>query len=280
MVLDIAWIALSLLPSLGNKTLTTLIETFGSSENILAAEREALMAVRGVGSKIAASINNIELAKIEEAIADWQKAGVRIVPQHDPDYPPILLTIPDPPLTLFMLGNYQTELWERSVAIVGTRNPSRDAARLAKQLGAKLAAEGWTIVSGLALGIDRMAHEGALSNPEGRSIAVLGGGILNIYPPQNQKLAEQLLTHGLILSENHPLATPKATRLVIRNRIISGLCQHIIVVETALDGGAMYAARAASNQGRKIHSFDFAVTGNQYLLANGADCLDMQHPRL
>jgi DNA processing protein len=272
--LDTAWVALSLLPSVGNKTLAALTEAFGNFYDVLAADTDALMAVRGVGQKIAAAIRAINLSELEQDIAIWQTAGVQIVPQHASNYPKILLTIPDPPLTLFIRGDHALQTWNQTVAIVGTRNPSPVAADLAKQLAMKLAENGWTIVSGLALGIDTMGHEGALNHPNGKTLAVLGSGVLNVYPPQNQTLVERILANGILLSENHPYATAKAARLVTRNRIISGFCQHVVVVESAINGGAMHAARATLKQGRKLYSFDLPASGNQSLLENGANCIN------
>ncbi|MDQ7036773.1 MAG: DNA-processing protein DprA [Anaerolineae bacterium] len=137
-------------------------------------------------------------------------------------------------------------------------------------LGKCLAEQGWAIVSGLAHGIDTAAHEGALRVPDSRTIAVLGSGVLNIYPEKNIALAQHILQQGAIVGENHPDAIPNAPRLVSRNRIISGLCQHVIVVETSINGGAMYAARAATAQGRTLHAVRLAESGNRELLKNQA----------
>lgn len=273
MAVDSAWVALSLLPHIGNKTLRALMDTFGTAYAVLAADTRDLMQIHGVGKKIAESITAINLAQVESDIENWQRAGLQILLQTSPDYPGILSQIPDPPLILFMRGHGKMPSWERTVAIVGTRNPSRIAAKLAGELSNGLAEDNWTIISGLALGIDRLGHEGALRSSNGQTIAVLGSGVLNIYPPENYSLAQKILERGFILSENHPHASPKATRLVTRNRIITGLCQHVIVVETGIDGGAMHAAHAALKQGRTLHCFDFPATGNQELLQNGANCL-------
>ena len=274
MVLDTAWVALSLLPQIGYKTLSALINTFGSTYDVLLAERDDLMQVRGIGKKIAQSIFDIDLARVALDIHKWQQAGVQIVPLNKAQYPQMLSNIADPPPTLFMLGDFENQSWERTIAIVGTRNPSQPAAYVASKLGKILAKDNWTIVSGLALGIDRMGHEGALNHNQGRTIAVLGSGVLNVYPPENQTLAKYIAERGLLLSENHPHASPKAARLVTRNRLISALSQHIIVVESSANGGAMHAARAAIKQGRTLHTFDFPASGNQELLRNGANCLN------
>jgi DNA processing protein len=265
---DAAWVALSLLPHVGNKTLAKLIDVFGDVEAVLAADLPSLLEVKGIGRKIAESILAIRLEETEGQIAQWEKSAVQILPYYSPDYPQALHDIPDAPATLFLRGNLQK--WEKSAAIVGTRKPSQAGAYLARKLAKNLSEAGFWIVSGLALGIDAIAHDAAMD----KTIAVLGGGVLNVYPPENLKLAQNILKEGAILSENHPLASSSAPRLVFRNRLISGLAQHVIVVETATDGGAMHAARAAIAQGRKLYTFDLPATGNQQLLAEGAIALD------
>jgi DNA processing protein len=265
---DSAWVALSLLPHVGTKTLANLLDVYGDAEAVLAADLDSLLQVKGIGRKIAESILAIKLEEIERDMAQWQKAGVQILPHYSPDYPRTLHEIPDYPPTLFLRGNLQEQA--KTAAIVGTRNPSQAAAYLARKLAKNLSEANFWIVSGLALGIDSIAHEAAMD----RTMAVLGGGVLNIYPPQHQKLAQNILNEGAILSENHPLANSSAPRLVVRNRLISGLAQHLIVVETASDGGAMHAAHAAIAQGRRLYTFDLPASGNQQLLAEGAIALD------
>ena len=132
------------------------------------------------------------------------------------------MTIDDPPPTLFMLGAWKP-VYERAVAMVGTREPGSEAAALASQLGARLAQAGITVVSGLARGIDTAAHQGALSVAGGQTVAVLGCGVLNLYPPENQALIPWRTGRGLLLSETAPDAPPSSARLVARNRLISGL---------------------------------------------------------
>jgi DNA processing protein len=266
---DAAWVALSLLPHVGNKTLSKLIDSFGDAEAVLAADLPSLLEVKGIGRKIAESILAIRLDETERQISQWEKAAVQILPYYSPDYPQALRDIPDAPPSLFLRGSLQD--WEKSAAIVGTRKPSQAGAYLARKLAKNLSEAGYWIVSGLALGIDAIAHDAAMD----RTIAVLGGGVLNIYPPENQNLAQNILKEGAILSENHPLAASSAPRLVFRNRLISAFAQHVIVVETASDGGAMHAARAAITQGRKLYTFDIKeASGNQQLLAENATALD------
>lgn len=265
MKVDASWVALSLVSRVGIKTIRALVDEFGSAEKVLQASPEQLKQVKGVGSKIAQDIAAIDLNQVNNAIQSWVKADVQIVTsQTNSNYPAMLLSLEDEPATLFMRGQYQPTLWGKTFAIVGTRTPMQG--RIAYKLGKQLAQRGHTIVSGLAQGTDTAAHEGALDGQLGRTIAVLGSGVLNVYPTQNQKLATRIIKQGALLSENHPFADATAPRLVARNRIIAGLAQHLIVVETAIDGGAMYAARFAAQQGREVYALDIKASGNRHLL--------------
>lgn len=265
--LDEAWVALSLVRHVGSKTLRALVDHFGSTEAILHATPEELRAVRGIGEKIAAAIHRVDLPKTSRMIDSWQRAGVLILPHGDARFPASLHALEDGPATLFVRGEQLPP--SRCVAIVGTRDPSPEASETAFELGKRLAADGWGIISGMALGVDAAAHRGALA-ARGHTIAVLGGGVLNIYPRQHHDLAEQIMRQGALIGENSPDADASPPRLVSRNRIISGLCQHVIVVETGISGGAMYAAKAARAQGRSLHAVGFPASGNLELLKEGA----------
>ncbi|MBZ0302324.1 MAG: DNA-protecting protein DprA [Anaerolineae bacterium] len=270
------WIALSLTDHIGSKTLGALLRHFGGDPAaILAADTAELQQVVGVGPKIARSIQAINLDEVRQSLAEWETTDISILTLASPNgaYPPRLLEIEDPPATLFVRG-CGPPLFDRAVSIVGTRSPSAEAAQWAYQLGAELTQAGFTVVSGLALGIDTAAHEGALSAAAGRTVAVLGCGLFNIYPPENQALAQRCAMRGAILSEVHPAAPPSAPRLVARNRIISGLSDALIVVETTATGGAMHAARFAQRQQRPVYTFNLPASGNRELLANGAHQLD------
>ena len=266
---DVGWIALSLTGRIGNKTLQALLNHFeGDTSAVLRADAKTLRQVPGVGPKIAQSIRTIDLKQIEAALKNWRQAGVRVLTLQDDAYPLQLKPLEDAPPTLFVRGENLT--FEKSIAIVGTRNPSDEARSLAQNLSTYLVECGYTIISGLALGIDSAAHFGALAHPEGRTGAVLGCGVLNIYPSAHERLADKIMLEGFVLSEVNPGNTTSPANLVARNRIITGLSDGVIVVETAVDGGAMYAARFASQQGRPIYTVDSAASGNQALIAAGA----------
>jgi len=276
---DVGWIALSLTGRIGNKTLQALLKHFdGNTAAILEADAKELRKVTGVGPKIAQSICAIDLKQVEMALKSWQRMGVRVLTLRDDDYPRQLKPLDDAPPTLFLRGENAT--FEKSIAIVGTRSPSDEARNFAQNLSTTLVERGYTIISGLALGIDSAAHFGALIHPEGRTGAVLGCGVLNIYPTEHERLAEKVTLQGFVISEVSPETTTSPANLVARNRIITGLSDGVIVVETAVDGGAMYAARFANQQGRPVYTLDSKASGNQSLIAAGATVLSRDFGRL
>jgi len=273
-VFDVAWVALSLTPGIGTKTLNALLAHFGHDvDAILNADVNMLQEVRGVGPRIAHSIKTIDLEWTERAIARWQKAGVEIVTPRHIHYPLRLRDVDDAPPTLFLCGQWHHS-FDNAVAIVGTRQPSIEAIQAATKLAYRLAERGYTIISGLALGIDTVAHTGALAVNGGRTLAVLGCGVLNIYPQSNRELAKRIVASHALLCEVSPQAAPNPASLVARNRIISGLSEAVIIVETDMDGGAMHAARRAHEQGRRVYAVDNDAPGNRMLLANGALAID------
>jgi DNA processing protein len=268
-VLNTAWVALSLTGRIGSKTLSALLAHFDDDAYaIVAADTKTLQRVPGVGPKIAHSIQAINLEQTGEDIERWHKAGVKIVTTSDAAYPARLKALDDAPPTLFTQGDWQPA-FDKAVAIVGTRRPSKEAAGVARRLAGILAQRGYTIVSGLAAGVDTNAHHSALAS-QGNSVAVLGCGVLNVYPESNRPLADRIMRQGALLCEVHPQASPNAASLVARNRLISGLSEAVIVVETGVDGGAMHAARFASQQGRRVYAVDNGAAGNQALIENGA----------
>jgi DNA processing protein len=264
----ILWVALSLTEHVGSKTLLALLRHFDHDPAAaLHADTDQLRQVPGIGPRIARSIQAIDLAQVEQQMRTWQDHGITVLPLNDPAYPAHLRAVDDPPATLFVRGHLPSQ---PGVAIVGTRAPSAFAAAAATRLGQQVAAAGLPVISGLARGIDTAAHIGALTTPGGLTLAVLGSGVLNVYPPENRHLARRCAQQGALLAEVHPSAEPSSPRLVARNRIISGLSAALVVVETDADGGAMHAARFAQRQGRPVYTLDLPASGNQALLAAGA----------
>lgn len=269
---DPAWVALSLIDRVGRRTLDALLAAFHNDfRAILAADLHELQKVPGVGPKIARSIRNVNLDQVAANIARWERLGVYILTLHDDDYPRRLRPLADAPPTLFATGQLEQNRRSRPcAAVVGTRQPTAAAQRAAQELALRLAERGYTIISGLAFGIDYTAHQSALALPSGATLAVLGCGVLNIYPTQHQELARAITGRGLVLSECHPDAPPGPSALVARNRIITGLSDAVIVVETSVEGGAMHAARFAFQQGRTLYALDYPASGNRALIAAGA----------
>ena len=267
-MLETSWVALSLAEHVGGKKLRALLRHFdGDLDAILAADAAALRQVAGVGPKTATIIQSLRPDRLTPAIDGWRPKGVRLCGRFEADYPPLLAALEDAPPTLFALG--QWPLPQRAVAVVGTRQPTAAAVQAAHALGSALAERGYGVVSGLALGIDRAAHLGALA-VGGMTLAVLGSGVLNVYPYANIPLARAISQRGALLCEVSPDASPSPPSLVARNRIISGLSQGVIVVETNVDGGAMHAARRAREQGRTVYALDNGASGNRALLDEGA----------
>jgi DNA processing protein len=233
-----------------------LIERFGTPAAVLAASRSDLQNVDKIGPKIAARIvaakDEID-AELELQIA--ADHGIDVLVESGDDYPRPLRTIHDPPGVLFRRGkpNPQDEM---AVAIVGTRHATRYGIAQAERLAASLARTGFTVVSGLARGIDAAAHRGAIA-AGGRTIAVLASGLLEIYPPEHDKLADEVAANGYLVSESPPRMIPISGAFPQRNRIISGLSLGTIVIEAADRSGALITARHANEQGREV----FAVPG-------------------
>ena len=247
---------LAMVSGVGPRLREALLERFGSSEAVFAASKSELQGTPGIGAKLAEKIAAArEEVDIPALLALANRHRIGIVTQADAAYPRLLKEIHDPPAVLFMRGQF-TPHDALSIAIVGTRHASAYGLKQAEALAGSLARAGLTIVSGLARGIDAAAHRGALA-AGGRTIAVLASGLLNIYPPEHDKLAEQIAGKGALVSEAHPLAEPISGMFPQRNRVISGLSLGTIVVEAALRSGALITARHACEQGREV----FAVPG-------------------
>ncbi len=252
-----AFMILNDLPNIGPISLNRLLEAFGGDPlQIFSVTKRQLESVRGIGPETSSALLNwrehFDLAREEDRLA---KAGASFITARDEGYPPLLKEIHDPPIGLYRKGGY---LFDRpGVAIIGSRRTTLYGQSVAKKLGADLARLGFCVVSGLARGIDTAAHEGALSVEGGRTAAVLGTGIDIVYPPENLDLYRRIEASGAVISE-FPFGR-KADRqsFAMRNRIVSGMCEAIVVVESDVDGGAMITARFAGEQGRLI----FAVPG-------------------
>lgn len=277
-----AWLSLCLTPSLSNKSIRFLLQYFKNAEDIFnsridrqSAKEEGFMRLikhcRSHRSK--PEINK----KIQQALLWQQQKQQHIITLRCGTYPQLLKEIPDPPLLLYVSGSLEV-LASPQIAMVGSRKASPGGRAMAKRLAGNLATAGYSVCSGLALGIDSESHHGALEK-QGLTVAVLGCGIDQIYPRSNLRLAQELAEKGAIVSE-FPLGTPpKPRHFPQRNRIISGLSQGVVIVEAALKSGSLITARYALEQGREV----FAVPGSphnpqakgcHYLLKNGAKLVE------
>lgn len=247
---------LALISGVGPLTRRSLLEHFGSARRVLEASSNQLRDTPGVGPKLSARILAAR-AEIdaEEEIAICEQHNIDILTESDDEYPRLLREIHDPPGVLFCRGKLLPED-ALSIAIVGTRHATHYGQQQAERLAAGLARAGLTVVSGMARGIDAAAHRGALS-AEGRTIGVLGSGVLNVYPPEHAQLAEEVTRSGLLLSEIPPRRQPMSGTFPQRNRLITGLSLGVVVVEAAQQSGALISARHAMEQGREV----FAVPG-------------------
>lgn len=250
-----ALIALSLVPGVGSGRVRQLVSKFGRAESVLAAPAHALARTDGIGAQTAAAIERFEGdAEVDEQIRRAVQSGARMVTSWDDDFPAILQQIFDPPAFLWVKGTLHAD--ERAISIVGTRRPSDYGRRIAHTLAMELVSAGFTIVSGLAYGIDACAHQGALA-AGGRTIAVLGSGADRIYPSRHAALARDVIERGAVVSEFPMGAKPDAGNFPRRNRLVSGFSLGTVVVEAYSDGGALITARLALEQNREV----FAVPG-------------------
>jgi DNA processing protein len=251
------WLAISLTPGLGPTRARKLVEHFGSAEAVFRASLTELEStgIQAVSAQSLATGKSAELAR--EEIAAAAAADITLVSLDDPFYPTRLKEIYDPPLVFRVRGNPEV-LNKPGIAMVGTRHPTPYGSGMAERLACDLAAQGLVIISGMARGVDTSSHRGAIS-AKGKTIAVFGTGVDVIYPKENSRLAEQILSLGGGLISEFPLGTFAAPQnFPIRNRIISGMACGVLVVEAAEYSGTRITARCALEQNREV----FAVPGN------------------
>ena len=251
-----SWIALDLLPAIGPKTVRRLLQIYGTPDSILAARVSELKEL-GILNKaqLDSFAKGPDDKRVKEVICGLDSEQAHAVCFDDPAYPPTLREIDDPPCVLYVKGTLDD--LQPAVAIVGTRSPTHYGKDMAYRLARSLSTQGISIISGLARGIDGQAQLGALEGIAG-TVAVLGSGIDVIYPPEHAVLADKISAKGAVISEFPPGTSPDARNFPRRNRIITGLCQGIVVVEATLKSGAMISSRYALEQGKLI----MAVPGN------------------
>ncbi len=267
----IYWIGFSLVKGIGAVRLQALLDYFGSLDAAWHAPADALRAA-GLSQKIVEAMTQVRhTTDLPRYLEQIQKQGIQVLTWEHDAYPRRLKEIDQPPPVLYVRGTL-SEDDSMSVAIVGTRRASPYGRQVAEELAAYLARNGVTVVSGLARGVDTYAHQAAIKNG-GRTLAVLGCGVDIIYPPENQRLSEEVIAHGALISDYAPGTQPEASNFPPRNRIISGLTRASVIVEAGETSGALITASFAANQGREV----FALPGNIYApLCKGTNRLIQQ----
>jgi len=251
-------IALNMVQGIGFARYSALVEAFGSPGKALLRTAAEYRSVPGIGAALAAELSSFDYSgEVEAELEVADRAGVQILTLCDDDYPAVLKELYDPPLCLYIRGRLP-EFPDNAVAVVGSRRISSYGERMGRSIASDAAAAGFTVVSGLAYGMDTVAHT-AVVDAAGTTVAVLGGGLKHIHPKENIPLARRIIeTGGAVISE-FPLDFPVSrTSFPRRNRIVAGLCRATIVVEAGTESGALITARLAMENGRDV----FAVPGH------------------
>jgi DNA processing protein len=270
------WIALSMLPEVGPVGAGKLLSAFGTPEKVFDAHMKDLLAVDGIGISRARSIAEFSLwDAVEKQIEVIDREGIQAVHIGDSAYPDMLKEIADPPVVVYVRGDIRPQ--DRyAIAIVGSRNLTHYGEAVAEKISEELACMGFTIVSGMARGVDSISHRSAIKSG-GRTIAVLGSGVDVPYPPENRALMKRIIEAGYVMSELPPGSPPDKENFPKRNRLISGLSLGVLVVEATSKSGALITARCALDQGREVFSVPGSVIssnseGTNELIKKGA-CL-------
>lgn len=271
------WFVLKNVPGVGNLIFKRLMDRFNHPKTVLEAATDDLVQVSGVTQRIANAIKTRhETRWIENELKSVAHKGYRIITQTDPAYPPLLLEIPDPPPFFYVYG--EVAPLDVNIAVVGSRNATRYGLSAAKKIAASLALRQVTVVSGMARGVDTAAHIGAIEGG-GKTIAVLGSGLDNVYPRENLKLFHKIAENGAVVTEYALRTGPDAHHFPVRNRIISGLCRGTVVVEASKKSGSLITARLSAEQNREVFAIpgsinSFKSAGTHGLIKQGAKLVE------
>jgi DNA processing protein len=250
------WIGFNLVKGIGAVRFRALLDAFGSAQAAWEASPQALRDA-GLGQKTVENLLKVRSqVSLPQIWKQLQAQDILLLTWNDDNYPRLLKEIDQPPPVLYVRGELRPED-EWAVAVVGTRRITPYGRQVTEEIAGALARNGITIVSGLARGVDSVAHQAAL-NAGGRTLAVLGTGVDLIYPPENRRLAEQVIAQGALISDYPPGTSPEGQNFPPRNRIISGLSLAVVIIEAGLGSGALITASFAAEQGREV----FAVPGN------------------
>jgi len=272
------WLALNLIPGIGATLFKRLLHRFESPETVFKAPTAELLKVEGLNEKVIEAIQKgPSNENVEKELFLIEAAGGRLITLRDEAYPIRLKEIYDPPPVLYIKGELKEED-ELSISIVGSRKTSPYGRWITEKISQDLARQGVTVVSGMARGIDSVAHWGAIS-AKGRTLAVLGCGIDVIYPPENRNLFGKIAEQGAVLSEFRMGSLPEGGHFPKRNRIISGLARGVIVVQANMKSGSLITARYALDQGRDVYAVPGNVgaemsRGSNWLIKQGAKLVE------
>ncbi len=247
-----------MLPEVGPARLRAITEHFGNPAAALGASVNDLRNIPYMGQRAAEILSNWEQhCNLQQELLRTKSAGIQIVTCEDPDYPMLLREIHDPPICLYVRGSLQALDTRATIAMVGSRFTTQYGLSMANVLATQACQEGWTVVSGLARGVDTAAHAAAV-RAGGKTVAVLGSGMQWVYPNENLQLARAIAdSGGAVITEYQMQQRPDRRNFPIRNRIISGMSRGTLVVEAGLQSGSLITANQASEQGRTV----FAVPG-------------------
>ena len=268
-------LALSLIPGFGAKRIKQLIQKFPDAERIFSLSKTELRSVEGIGEASALNILSFDdWQQVDELLARTEAIKAKLLTIADNEYPALLKQIYDPPPVLWFKGNVEA-LSKKGVAIIGTRNTSAYGRKMAKKWAADLAENGWCINSGLAYGIDAIAHQSAV-DAGSTTVAVLGSGIDNLYPATHAGLANEIIKNGgAVITEFPPGTKPDAGNFPVRNRIVSGLSHGVLVIESGVQGGSIITADLALDHNREVFAIPHSLenvsgSGCNYLIKTGA----------
>ncbi|MDP8234655.1 MAG: DNA-processing protein DprA [Candidatus Saelkia tenebricola] len=265
-------LALNMISGLGSLKISRLLNSFAKAEDVFHATEKDLQNIFGIGNEITQRIKKFDRSSLEKELQLCKKYDIKIMTIMDSGYPDVLREIPDSPIVLYYKGNL--DVLDFNFAVVGSRKASSYGLSIAEKFSYQLADLGVVIVSGMARGIDTAAHTGALK-AKGKTVAVLGSGLLNIYPSENNILMEKIAATGVVITEFPLHSAPLRENFPRRNRIVSGLSRGVLVVEAAERSGALITADLALDQGRDVFAVPGKVDsptsfGANYLIKQGA----------
>lgn len=280
-----AWLALNLIPQIGPVRVRKLLRFFETPERILTAKVSEILQVEGFGRAQAEALAGWESGvDLTAELQKIQNRGLRILTQEDELFPPLLKTIHDPPLVLYVWGELQKRD-HHAIGVVGSRHATMYGMNATKKMSFQIAYAGYTVISGLARGIDTAAHEAALA-AKGRTVAVIGSGLGKLYPPENMALAERIAANGAVISEYPVDRIADKQTFPYRNRVVAGWSSGLLVVEAPLRSGSLITAQLATEQGRTVYAVpgpidkptsagcNRLIQQGAKLVMDGADVLD------